>query len=239
MVLTDGNKPKREEANNVYDLPLTKEMIRYLHTSAGHPVEDTWTKAIKAGNFTTWPGLSVKAVHKYFPESDETKQGHMNKQRQNVRSTKIKIKPDKDEQVPYLGNHNNIPTNAANPPTINNQQKVKPKKMQDMFIQIHNANNTAHSDQTGRFPVTSSSGNKYIMVLVEVDGNFIDAEPMKNKTARSMIKAYLALWNQLTASGTVKPTTHLLDNKASEEFKVEIKKKCSIQLVPSAPDNHQ
>jgi hypothetical protein len=48
MVLTDGNKPKHEEANNVYDLPLTKEMIRYLHASAGHPVKDTWTKAIKA-----------------------------------------------------------------------------------------------------------------------------------------------------------------------------------------------
>ncbi len=60
------------------------------------------------------------------------------------------------------------------------------------------------------------------MVLVEADGNFTDAEPMKNKTARSMIKAYLALWKQLTASGTVKPTTHLLDNKASEEFNAEI-----------------
>jgi hypothetical protein len=38
------------------------------------------------------------------------------------------------------------------------------------------------------------------MVFVEVDGNFIDAEPTKNKTAGSMIKACLALWNQLTAS---------------------------------------
>jgi hypothetical protein len=59
-VLTDGDKPKLEEANNVYNSPSTKETIRYLHASAGHPVEDTWTKAIKAGNFTTWPGLSVK-----------------------------------------------------------------------------------------------------------------------------------------------------------------------------------
>jgi hypothetical protein len=83
-VLTDGDKPKHKEANNVYDLPSTKETIRYLHASAGHPVKDTWTKAIKAGNFTTWPGLSVKAVHKYFPESGETKQGHTNKQHQNV-----------------------------------------------------------------------------------------------------------------------------------------------------------
>ncbi len=236
-VLTDGDKPKHEKANNVYDLPSTKETIRYLQASVGHPVKDTWTKTIKAGKFTTWPGLSVKAVHKYFPESDETKQGHMNKQRQNVWSTKMKIKPDEDEPVLYLGNHDDIPTSAANPLTIYNKQKAKPKKMQDMFIQIHNANNTAHSDQSGCFPVTSSSGNKYIMVLVKVAGNFIDAEPMKNKTAGSMIKSYLALWKQLTASGTVKPTTHLLDNEASEEFKEEIRKNSLIQLVP--PDNHQ
>jgi hypothetical protein len=38
-----------------------------------------------------------------------------------------------------------------------------------------------HSDKTGRFPATSSRGIKYIMVLVEVDGNYIDAEPMKKQ----------------------------------------------------------
>ncbi len=52
-----------------------------------------------------------------------------------------------------------------------------------------------------------------------------------------MIKAYLALWKQLTASGTVKPTTHLLDNEASEKFKTEIRNNFTIQLVP--PDNHR
>ena len=45
------------------------------------------------------------------------------------------------------------------------------------------------------------------MVLVEVDGNFIDAEPMKNRSEGAMIKAYQALWARLTASGTVKPKT--------------------------------
>jgi hypothetical protein len=39
-----------------------------------------------------------------------------------------------------------------------------------------------------------------------------------------MIKACLAFWKQLTASETVKPTTHLLDNEASEEFRAEIRK---------------
>jgi hypothetical protein len=40
-VLTYGDKPKCEEANKVYNLPSTKEMIRYLHASAGQSVEDT------------------------------------------------------------------------------------------------------------------------------------------------------------------------------------------------------
>jgi hypothetical protein len=94
-----------------------------------------------------------------------------------------------------------------------------------------------HSDQTGRFPATLSKKNIYIMVLVKVDGNYIDAEPMKNKSKGSMIKAYLALWNHLTASGTVKPKTHIMDNEASEEYKKEIRKNCTIQLV--SPDNHR
>ncbi len=62
------------------------------------------------------------------------------------------------------------------------------------------------------------------MVLVEVDGNYIDAEPFKNKSEGSMIQAYLTLWKRSTASGTVKPTTHILDNEASAAFKEEIKK---------------
>ena len=57
------------------------------------------------------------------------------------------------------------------------------QKARDIYINIHNATETAHTDQTGRFPATSSRGNQYIMVVVEVDGNFINAKLMKNKTA--------------------------------------------------------
>ena len=67
-------------------------------------------------------------------------------------------------------------------------------KVKDIYIKIHNATETIHTHQTGRFPATSSKGNQYIMVLVEIDGNFIDAEPMKNKSEGSMIKAYQTLW---------------------------------------------
>jgi hypothetical protein len=61
--------------------------------------------------------------------------------------------------------------------------------MQDVYIQIHNTSETMHTNQSGCFPATSSKGNQYIMVLVEVDGNYIDAEPMKNKSEGLIIKA--------------------------------------------------
>jgi hypothetical protein len=74
-----------------------KELIRYLHATAGFPVKETWIDAIKAGNYTTWPGLNVKVVNRYFPESDEKQKGHMKKQRQNVRSTKVKKTSNQEE----------------------------------------------------------------------------------------------------------------------------------------------
>ena len=107
--------------------------------------------------------------------------------------------------------------------------------MRDIFIKIYNAGEM-QSNQTGCFLATSSKGNQYTMLLVEVDGNYIDAEPMKDKSEGSIIKAYLTLWTRLTALGTVQPTMHILDNKVSEAYKAEIKKNCTIQLVP--PGNH-
>ena len=85
-----NEEEREEEANNVYTLPSTKQSIRYLHAAAGFPVESKWIKAIKAGNYVTWPELTTEAVHKHFLESDETQKGHMKQQRQNVRSTEVK-----------------------------------------------------------------------------------------------------------------------------------------------------
>ncbi len=119
----------------------------------------------------------------------------------------------------------------------NSSTSPRLKKMKDVYIKIHRANDTMYTDQPGRFPATSSSRNQYIMVLVEVNGNYIDAKPMKSRSVGSMIKAYLALWTRLMATGVIKPTTHLMDNEASVKLKAEIKKNCTIQLVP--PDNHR
>jgi hypothetical protein len=47
-----------------------------------------------------------------------------------------------------------------------------------------------YTDQTGRFPVVSSKGNKYIMMLYDYDSNAILVQPIKDPTAPELLKAF-------------------------------------------------
>jgi hypothetical protein len=73
-----------EIASNVYDLPSTEHVVKYLLAATGFPVKSTWLQAIKAGFYATWPLLNAKNVNKYFPESDETQKGHMRQKRSGI-----------------------------------------------------------------------------------------------------------------------------------------------------------
>ena len=86
-ILLDRPRPKHA-IDSAYELPITEKLIRYLYSCAGYPTKETWVKAIRAGNYVSWPGLTVKKVNKYYPETDETPKGHMRQVRQDVRSTK-------------------------------------------------------------------------------------------------------------------------------------------------------
>ena len=81
------------QANSVYDLPFTEQVIRWMHAVCGFPVKSTWLKAVKAGNYIGWPLITTKNVTKYYPDSVETPKGHLNQTRKNVRSTKPTLLP--------------------------------------------------------------------------------------------------------------------------------------------------
>jgi hypothetical protein len=46
-----------------------------------------------------------------------------------------------------------------------------------------------YTDQTGSFPVVSSKGNKYIMILYDYDSNVILEQPIKDRTAPELLRA--------------------------------------------------
>jgi hypothetical protein len=88
--LDTNNTKQNESINSVYEISKVYDKIQYLHAAAGSPVPSTFVKAIKAGNFTTWPTLTPEHVNKYLEKSEATVKGHVNQTRKNVRSTKPK-----------------------------------------------------------------------------------------------------------------------------------------------------
>jgi hypothetical protein len=93
------------------------------------------------------------------------------------------------------------------------------------------------SDQTGRFPVTSSKGNKYIMILYDYDSTAILAEPIKNRSATELLRAYSLLHQYLLDRG-LKPQLQKLDNECSAALKQFMRTAdIEFQLVP--PYSHR
>jgi hypothetical protein len=56
----------------------------------------SWIQAIKNKQYASWSGLTVKAVAKYFPESEETMKGHGRKTKSGLRSTKTLLGTNSD-----------------------------------------------------------------------------------------------------------------------------------------------
>jgi hypothetical protein len=102
----------------------------------------------KNGNFSSWRGLNEHSIEKYLSKSTSTAKGHLNQQRQNARTTKIKDAQTLESDADL---DHGIKTQYVYAATIDAGQ--------------------IYTDQTGRSPVVSSKGNKYIMVLYDYDSS--------------------------------------------------------------------
>ena len=78
-----------EYHRRAYNLPSTKNLIEYLHGTIGLPVKSTLLRAVKAGNFQSFPGLSVSNVERYGPtNAAPTVLGHLTQVQKGLRSTR-------------------------------------------------------------------------------------------------------------------------------------------------------
>ena len=62
-------------------------------------------------------------------------------------------------------------------------------RTQMTYLQTVNFTGKVSTDQTGRFPVTSSRGRKHLMVLYDHDSNVILAEPLTSRSKRKLVRA--------------------------------------------------
>jgi hypothetical protein len=159
--------------------------------------------------FSSWPGLTEHAVENHLSKSTSTTKGHLNQQRQNARATKIK---DAQVLVPDPNIDHGVKTQFVYAATIDAGR--------------------IYTDQTGIFPMVSIKGNKYIMILYDYDINSILAQPIKDRTAPELLKAFQFMKQELVARG-LKPKLLKLDNEESKLLKAYLHQQdITFQLVP-------
>ena len=121
---------------------------------------------------------------------------------------------------------------SKNPKKKNEMLSKNPTRTHSVFLQATDFSGKNYTNQTGRFPITSSRGFKYIMVAYDHDSNTIHAKPMKNHSGPELLKSYTAIHNLLYERGLA-PKMNYLDNECPTVLqKIMTARNKRFQLVP-------
>ena len=125
--------------------------------------------------------------------------------------------------------------------TRQNTRSTKTQKTHELYTTVTDLKldtGQVYSDLTGRFPVPSSSGNKYVLILYDYDSNAILCALLKTRTAADIVRAHNELFDRLQQAGAT-PKLHRLDNEACKELKhlLQHEHKVKFQLAP--PNMHR
>jgi hypothetical protein len=196
-------EPTIGTANSMISYDTIAERIAFYHAALFSPVISTWCDAIDNGHFTTWPELTSAQVRKYLPHgSGPMIKGHLHQQRANLRSTKPKEHTPEQAQV--------LKDDAA--PPLSSPPEAR---THFVFIKVEPITGKTYSDQTGKFIAPSASGMNYLFIMYDFDSNTIHADPIKNRTAAEIKRAYAKIVKLLQSRG-LHPKLQFLDNEASE-----------------------
>ena len=94
-----------------------------------------------------------------------------------------------------------------------------------------------YSDQIGCFPLTSSKGNKYVMVVYDHNSNAILANLLKSRLAEHLLAATAKMHIFLQGRG-IHPKIHIMDNECSSTVKSYLKNN-NIELQLAPPNIHR
>ena len=206
-------------ANNVIRLDSEAQFVSFVHKTYGSPTVKTFHAAVTKGLIKV-PGLTAAMIHRHPPDTANTAKGHLKLQRQGQRSTKEKeAEPETEEDQ-----------HPTSPSTTKKTNRVYCK----VFEECHGH---VYVDPTGKFPVTSITGAKYVLIMFHEDTNSIHAEPMNSRMASEYVAA-LARGEAVFEDNGFKITCEHFDNEFSKLLAAHLKKQdIEIQLVPA--NNHR
>ena len=72
------------QSNNMHQVKIKKDSIKYLHAATLRPLQDIWEKSVNWGYFNTWPVLTAKDINN-MPKADYTIKVHLTQIREHTR----------------------------------------------------------------------------------------------------------------------------------------------------------
>lgn len=157
------------------------QLVAFAHASLFSPALSTLQRALDLGYLNEIPGLTPTTIRKHPPLSVATVKGHLDQVRKNLRPTSEK----QDHELPLL------PISDEHDPTVDQDWAPDPisERTHACYATCIQkpSNGHTYSDQTGRFPTTSSQGNTQLFVLYDYDSNSIHAVPMATRKATEIL----------------------------------------------------
>ena len=137
------------------------DVVAFHHAALFSPALSTLELALQKGFLPPFPGLTLSALRRHPPQSSATIKGHLDQIRKNLRSTKKKSKSVEPTSAPdHEVTDDWHPTSDPSNKRTNHcyVALIKPERSGQI-----------HSDLTGRFPIASSTGNNYLLIVYDYD----------------------------------------------------------------------
>jgi len=224
-MLGRGNLFMKHEPNAVF--------VSYQAACFYNPCDSTFEKAARMGWLGNLPRITANMIAANRPHSMMTAYGHLNRLRQNLRSTTPKPPPPPKPSSPPPSDLSD--ENISNQLFIYNDDLIKGEHPEEMVTKLLDMANLSpaekkalaiYFDATGKFPFTSYDGATYVLICVFK--NYIHAETMPDRTAPAYVKAYRSAFDFFKKLGHVfsiarldNETSALLEQFLNTEAKVD------------------
>jgi Reverse transcriptase (RNA-dependent DNA polymerase) len=199
------------------------DLVAFSHAAMFSPTITTLAEALRKDYLIGFPGLTKETLARHPPQSMATIKGHLDQSRTKQKRNKAApINPTPNPSDPDEDLDNSVFPQSDDP-------NIRTHHCYAATVEI---SGQVYGDQTGKFTIPSSRGNKYTFCLYDYDSNYIDSEPIKNREAQSIVEAYKACFARLKQAGLT-PKLCRLDNECSASLKQYFQdENVEFQLAP-------
>ena len=101
-----------------------------------------------------------------------------------------------------------------------------------MAVKFEDLKGITSSNQTGAFPITSTRGNRYVMVMKDSNTGPILATAIKSQKKEHLLAGFIVMHDTLKKAG-INRVLHQIDNEFSKESIEEIEPRgLKYQIAP-------